>query len=128
MIDILLQYMPSGRQWTFILIVALVIRWLNHVVQDDDNDLEWWELISSRGDDGKQHIDINQIGLLQAMILSPFAVGYAIYSGKPVDTNTVWLFGIWLVFSAGVKMFATWFRSFIDRRFGKNDTEIAKGT
>ena len=56
---------------TFNIIFLLVIIWyIVHAVNKQDNTMQWSELVSSKGADGKEHFDWNRIGQGCGVILA----------------------------------------------------------
>lgn len=94
------------------MIILLLLVWiLVRVVSDEGNLVVWADYISTRGQDGKQHGDINKIGQLAGIVLAVVVV--LMYADadtvEPVGLST--LLGVSLVFLGAPTMYAGWIRS-----------------
>jgi len=100
-------------------VLLLVFVWgLVRVINDPENPIEWWHFFSSRGADGKQYGDANKLGICVGIVFSTLFIGWYAYM-----LSLGWeLFGLWLLFIAGVEGFGKWFRGFLDKKFTGGQT------
>jgi hypothetical protein len=94
------------------MIILLLLVWiLVRVVSDEGNLVVWADYISTRGQDGKQHGDINKIGQLAGIVLAVVVVlMYADNSVvEPVGLSA--LLGVSLFFLGAPTMYAGYIRS-----------------
>jgi len=77
--------------------------------------LEFWHLISVTSADGKVWTDPDKVGQLTGLIFSTWVICWLALT----QDLTVYYFGVWLVYAAGMGAFAKWARAFITDRFGK---------
>jgi len=83
-------------------------------VVNGDNPLEFWHLVSSRSADGIVYADNDKIGQLTGLVFSTWVICWLALTKE----LTVYYFGVWLVYAAGMGAFAKWARAFITDRFG----------
>ena len=89
------------------LLILLVLIWiLYRIVRDEGNIIEWADFISTRGNDGKQHGDINKVGQWAGIVIAVMSV--LMYSdNQAVDaTGLAALLGVALLYLGGVAGYA----------------------
>ena len=74
------------------------------VSKDQDNDLSCWQLIASRGIDGKQYMDSKKIGYMLGAFGGFWAIIKSTYSTTGLAPE---LFALWLSFLAGIDIITT---------------------
>lgn len=79
------------------------------------NPLEYWHLISTKAADGIVYLDNDKVGQLTGLIFGTWVICWLALTGH----LSVYYFGVWLVYAAGMGAFAKWARAFITDRFGK---------
>ena len=77
--------------------------------------LEFWHLISVTSADGKIWTDNDKVGQMTGLVFGTWIVCWLAYTNE----LTVYYFGVWLIYSAGMTAFAKWARAFVTDRFGK---------
>lgn len=78
--------------------------------------LEFWHLISITSADGKVWTDNDKVGQLTGLIFGTWIVCWLALTNE----LTVYYFGVWLIYAAGMTAFAKWARAFVTDKFGKN--------
>lgn len=79
-----------------------------------NNPLEFWHLISAKSADGKVYVDNDKVGQLVGLAFGTWVICWLALT----EHLTVYYFGVWLVYAAGMGAFAKWARAFITDRFG----------
>ena len=93
-----------GTSAALILMFALLGLLLWKVSRDDDNEISCWQLIASRGIDGKQYMDPKKIGYLLGAFGGFWLCIRMTYTNSGLD---VMFFATWLAFLAGIDIFTT---------------------
>lgn len=78
--------------------------------------LEFWHLISVTSADGKIWTDNDKVGQLTGLIFGTWVICWLALTKE----LTVYYFGVWLIYAAGMTAFAKWARAFVTDRFGKS--------
>ena len=81
--------------------------------------LEFWHLISVTSADGKIWTDNDKVGQLTGLIFGTWVICWLALTGD----LTVYYFGVWLIYAAGMTAFAKWARAFVTDRFGGKGKE-----
>lgn len=76
--------------------------------------LEFWHLISVTSANGQVWTDPDKVGQLTGLVFGTWVICYLTLKGD----LTIYLFGAWLIYAAGMGAFAKWARAFITDRFG----------
>lgn len=76
--------------------------------------LEFWHLISTTAADGKIWTDNDKVGQMTGLIFGTWVVCWLALTNE----LTVYFFGVWLIYAAGMTAFAKWARAFVTDRFG----------
>ena len=95
-----------GVALTFGLLFALI-----KVVENAENNLEWWHLVSSRGADGGQYADWNKIGQGCGVVLCVGLPAVYVYSPKMEAVGLAAVMGVALLYLGGVSGYAANLRS-----------------
>jgi hypothetical protein len=106
------------------MIILLLLLWiLVRIVSNDKNLIIWADYVSTRGQDGNQHGDINKIGQLAGIVLAVVVV--LMYADntmvEPVGLSA--LLGVSLVFLGAPTMYAGFIRS---KQGGVESTRITE--
>ena len=103
-------------QHAFNLIALLVLLLVFYrVVKSDDNDLEFWHLLSTRSADGKVYVDNEKVGQLVGLLFGTWIVCWLAYTGK----LEILYFAVWLLYASGMGAFSKWARAMIADRYGR---------
>lgn len=76
--------------------------------------LEFWHLLSTRSADGIIYTDNDKVGQMTGLIFGTWIVCWLALTNE----LTVYYFGVWLIYAAGMTAFAKWARAFVTDRFG----------
>ena len=77
--------------------------------------LEFWHLISVTSSDGKVWSDNDKVGQMTGLVFGTWIVCWLALTNE----LTVYYFGVWLIYAAGMTAFAKWARAFVTDRFGR---------
>lgn len=80
-----------------------------------DNPLEWWHLVSTKSADGQIYFDNDKVGQMTGLVFGTWIVCWLALT----QDLSVYYFGVWLIYAAGMTAFAKWARAFVTDRFGK---------
>ena len=83
------------------------------------NPLEFWHMVSAKSADGTIYVDNDKVGQLTGLIFSTWVICFLALTKQ----LTVYFFGAWLIYAAGMGAFAKWARAFITDRFGRSGKE-----
>jgi pheromone shutdown protein TraB len=83
--------------------------------------MDWADLISVQTRDGRTVASIEKIGYIVGLVLGGWVVVTYTYAGK----LTYDLFGLYLLYAAGIKAFTSWLRVKADRT-EKDEPEVKK--
>jgi hypothetical protein len=103
----------------FLLLAYAVIRVVNSIT----NDLEWSQLISSKGHDGQQYADWNKIGQGCGVILCVWLPAVYAHSDKADAVGLSAIMGVALLYLGGVSSYAATLRA---RRGTTETTRISE--
>jgi len=81
------------------------------VVNGENNDLEWWHLVSTRAADGGQYADWNKIGQGLGVVLCVWLPAVYVYSPKMEAVGLAAVMGVALLYLGGVSGYAANLRS-----------------
>jgi len=81
------------------------------VVNSAANELEWWQLVSSRARDGVQYADWNKIGQGLGVVLCVWLPAVYVYSPKMEAMGLAAVMGVALLYLGGVSGYAASLRS-----------------
>lgn len=95
------------------LAILLLIYQLHKTLEDDQNDLQWWQFISSRGRDGKQYADLTKLGQASGILICFFSI---ILLADKVTTDAGWLgfsavLSVVLLYLGGVQAYQTFMKT-----------------
>lgn len=95
------------------LAVALMLYLLHRTVEDEKNEIDWWQFISSRGKDGKPHADLTKLGQAVGIVLCAFST---VYLSSKVTCDAGWLgfagvLSVVLLYLGGVQVYQSMMRS-----------------
>ena len=76
--------------------------------------LELWHLVSTTSADGKIWTDNDKVGQMTGLIFGTWVICWLALTGD----LTVYYFGVWLIYAAGMSAFGKWSRAFVTDRFG----------
>lgn len=95
------------------LLMVLVIWKLWQALNNDDVEIKWHHLISSQGRDGKQYASATKVCMLVTFFVSTMLVTWITFQVKWTDraVEVIGLIGMWLVYGAGVELYAKHLRS-----------------
>lgn len=93
-----------GTSLALILMFGLLMSLLWKVSKDDTNEISCWQLIASRGLDGRQYMDPKKIGYLLGAFGGFWLCVRMTYTTAGLD---VMFFATWLTFLAGIDIFTT---------------------
>ena len=103
-------------QHAFNLIVLLVLLLVFYrIVRNEDNELEFWHLLSTRSADGKVYVDNDKIGQLTGLLFGTWIVCWLAYTGR----LEILYFAVWLLYASGMGAFSRWARAMIADRYGR---------
>lgn len=91
----------------FLLIVLALVR----VINSSTNELDWSDLISSRGRDGKQYADWNKIGQGLGVVQCVWLPTVYAYSQKMDAGGLAAVMGVSLLYLGGVSSYAATLRA-----------------
>lgn len=93
-------------------IIFLMVVWaLVRVMNSSANDLDWSDLISSRGVDGKQHADWNRIGQGLGVVQCVWLPTVYAYSSKMDAGGLALVMGVSLAYLGAVSSYAATLRA-----------------
>jgi hypothetical protein len=110
-----------------IVLLVLIVAWkLSRALENSDNDIEWYQLISSEGKDKRQYASATKVCLLMTFFVATLLITYIAFQVEWKDraTEVVSLIVAWMLFGAGVEGYAKHLRAKSDVA----DTSIGKGT
>lgn len=93
-----------------LVVLILLMAWIR-VMDDDENDLKWVDLVSTKGSDGLQHADWDKIGKGCAIVLCVLATIVYAYSPGMDATGLALLLGVVLAYLGGVSGYAATLRA-----------------
>lgn len=97
---------------TLVVIFVLLGILLWKVMRSEENTIEWWQFISTRGPDGKHYADVDKLGKVVGIIVSSWVV-------TTNKTNEAMLF-IYLAYVGAVGGWSAYLRA----RNGQTTTEL----
>lgn len=80
--------------------------WLLVKVVNDDNPLDWWQFISTKGSDGQHYGDIDKLGKVVGIVVSSVIMLMVTYASK-MDAV---LLGVYLAFVGGIAGYSAYLR------------------
>ena len=93
-------------------IIVLIVIWaFIRIINSQANTLEWWHLISTRGDTGAQWLSWNEIGKGLGVILCFWLPAVYVYSPKMEAMGLAAVMGVALAYLGGVSGYAAMLRS-----------------
>ena len=95
----------------FVIIVLLIAYAFIRVVNSLDNNLEWSQLVSSRGQDGRQYADWNKIGQGCGVILCVWLPAVYAHSERADAVGLSAVMGVALLYLGGVSSYAATLRA-----------------
>jgi hypothetical protein len=95
----------------YLILILLIMFAVAHVMNNDKNELEWSELISTKGQDGKLHPDWNKIGQGCGVFLCLWLPGVYAYSDKIDPIGLATLMGAALLYLGSVSGYASTLRA-----------------
>lgn len=81
--------------------------------------LQFWHMVSAKSADGIIYVDNDKVGQLTGLVFGTWVICWLALTQE----LTVYYFGVWLVYAAGMGAFAKWARAFITDRFGKSPSK-----
>lgn len=107
------------------LAVSLLVYQLHRTIEDERNEIDWWQFISSRGRDGKQYADLTKLGQAVGILLCFFST---IYLSSKVTCDAGWLgfagvLSVVLLYLGGVQVYQTLMRARADPQPPKEKEE-----
>jgi len=105
---------------TIILLVVVVAWKLWHALEQDNNEIEWYQLISE-SKDGRQFASATKVCLLMTFFVSTLIVTYIAFQVNWQDraVEVISLIVVWMAFGAGVEGYAKHLRSKGNMALGK---------
>jgi hypothetical protein len=102
-------YSVSGTMLTALLLLTgtLLIMLLHRIMKSEDNNLDWWQFISTRSTDGKNYADIDKLGKVIGIFVSSWYILKLGADGKP-DASVL---AVYLGFVGGVAGYSAYLRS-----------------
>lgn len=95
-------------QGLLVLLVICIIVKIGTEMRNPDNDIEWWQLIATKGADGKSYASPTKLWLNIGAVLVSWIVLYVVmqvdWEEKAFEVCT--LVGSYLIFIAGVEAYA----------------------
>ena len=101
------------------LILLLLGLFVFYRVVKNTEKLEFWHLISVTSADGKVWTDNDKVGQLTGLVFGTWIICWLALTKE----LTVYYFGVWLIYAAGMTAFAKWARAFVTDRFGAKGKE-----
>jgi hypothetical protein len=95
----------------FVIIILLLAYAFIRVVNSLDNNLEWSQLISSKGQDGKQYADWNRIGQGAGVVLCVWLPAVYAHSDRADAVGLAAIMGVALAYLGGVSGYAATLRA-----------------
>ena len=90
-----------------IMLMVLVLVWtLDRIIRRTDNSLDWSDLVSSLGRDGKPHASIDKIGKCIGVLLAFYIPVLYAHSDKFEPTGGALLLGASLLYLGGVAAYS----------------------
>lgn len=110
-------------QAMFLILAALIaVRAFSRVLSSD-NPIEAWHFYASTDRTGKHWGDPKKFAVMVFVFASTLFVGYTFWA-HPVDNlYVVGIFFGWAIAMLGIDVFSAWARSFVDRRFGHQESD-----
>ena len=95
------------------LLIVLVVWKLWQALENEKTNIEWYHLISSQGRDGKQYASATKVCMLVTFFVSTMLVTWIVFQVHWAEraVEVVGLIGAWLVYGAGVEIYAKHLRS-----------------
>lgn len=100
-------------QALLILLVVLIIVKLTHEMHNIETPIEWWQLIASRGADGKNYASTSKLWLNVGAVLVSWCVIYMVLQVEWHDqaVTVVGFLGLYMLFISGVEAYAKHLKS-----------------
>jgi hypothetical protein len=95
----------------FVVFVLLLAYAFIRVVNSLDNNLEWSQLISSKGQDGKQYADWNRIGQGAGVVMCVWLPAVYAHSERSDAVGLAAIMGVALAYLGGVSGYAATLRA-----------------
>lgn len=110
---------PIWVFYAFLLFVVLVGAFiLHHIVKSSENDIEWWQFIALRGNDGVYRADITKLGQAVGILVGAWTVITLASEVKNLDAlGFTAILTAYLVYTAGVATFQQYMRA---KQFSKD--------
>jgi len=89
--------------------------------QKKEDQIEWANLLTSKGQDNREYPDIEKIAKLTWVVASTFFVGYTLWSVEQWSWYPVVVFTIWSVAMLGVNLFSAWARAVVAKWVEKRE-------
>ena len=90
-------------------LLILILAWV--MVMNGQNDLDWSQLISTKGADGKQYADWNRIGMGAGVVVSVWLPAVYAYSPDMEATGLAAVLAVVLAYLGGVSGYAATLRA-----------------
>ena len=97
--------------WIFLVMVIVIIFAFVRLMNSNANDLEWSELVSTKGQDGKLHPDWNKIGQGCGILTSLWLPAVYVYSDKMEAVGLAAVMAVALGYLGGVSSYAATLRA-----------------
>lgn len=95
----------------FVIMVLLIAYALIRVVNSPDNNLEWSQLVSSKGQDGRQHADWDKIGKGCGVILCMWLPAIYTHSDRSDAMGIAAIMGVALLYLGSVSSYSATLRA-----------------
>lgn len=94
-----------------IIFLLLIVWYLIRKINSNENKLDWTDLVSTKGSDGKEHADIDKIGKCFGVIMAVWLPFMYAHSEKMEASGLVMVMSAALAYLAGVSAYSAWLRS-----------------
>lgn len=100
-----------------LIILLIFLLAFYRIVRDPSNELEFWQIFSTKAADGKIYFDLDKFGQLVGLVFSTWIVTWLAYGNHLNDWTGVVIFAAWLIYASGMGAFSKWARAFITSRY-----------
>lgn len=105
------SYSISGTVLLILLGLAILLLSVRlHKIMEEENNLDWWQFISTRAENGQNYADIDKLGKVVGIFVGSWTVIYVCMNNK-VDLAVVAFYSAYLAFVGGVAGYSAYLRS-----------------
>lgn len=94
-----------------VLFFILILLFAYRVMNNESNTLDWWQLLGSKGDDGKQYADWNKIGQGFGVMIAVWMPFIYVHSDKMDAVGLALVMGASLTYLGAVSAYSKFIKS-----------------